>query len=238
ARRRGVERGDVGEHLSERRHAWYAALPRPGRLESVLRRATASAVPLAQALPRAVGSVYESPSESSLDVLQVDYYVADAATHLVMPGRRTAGGRITEPVRPLWDDHPDPQGLVRYCRAAAEPGLPIQVIENGLCNRVVGDRAFARGDGWDRPRYLRENIAAVLELVDSGVPVTGYWHWTLADNYEWGSYEPRFGLFGVDRARGCRWSPLDSMGHDAAGAYRRIIAGLRSGDRHAVEPIA
>ncbi len=70
------------------------------------------------------------------------------------------------------------------------------------------------------------------------MPVTGYWHWSLVDNYEWGSYEPRFGIYGVDRHRGehgVRWLETDSMGHDAPGAYRRIVTGLRNGDRSVLE---
>jgi beta-glucosidase/6-phospho-beta-glucosidase/beta-galactosidase len=70
-----------------------------------------------------------------------------------------------------------------------------------------------------------------VAAVDAGVPVTGYFHWTLADCYEWGSYEPRFGLYGVDRERGGRLGDLDSFGRDAAGAYRRLAEGLRAGDR-------
>ncbi len=72
-----------------------------------------------------------------------------------------------------------------------------------------------------------------------GIPVAGYWHWSLVDNYEWGSYQPRFGLFGVDRDRGdrgMRWLDTDSLGDDAAGAYRNIIAGLRTGDRSVLGP--
>ncbi len=105
-----------------------------------------------------------------------------------------------------------------------------------MCNRVRRGRSFPRHDGWTRDRYLRANLGAVVDAVDAGVPVTGYWHWTLADNYEWGSYEPRFGLFGVDRERGTRVGPFDAMGVDAAGAYRAIITGLRSGDREVVAP--
>ena len=108
-----------------------------------------------------------------------------------------------------------------------------------MCNRVRDGRSYPRTDGWDRPRYLRENIAAVMAARDAGVPVAGYWHWSLVDNYEWGSYEPRFGLFGVDRARGehgMRWLETDALGDDAAGAYRDIIAGLRSGDRSVLGP--
>jgi beta-glucosidase/6-phospho-beta-glucosidase/beta-galactosidase len=82
-----------------------------------------------------------------------------------------------------------------------------------------------------RPRYLRENLAAVVRAIDAGVPVAAYYHLTLADAYEWGSYQPRFGLFGVERSDGRLWSDLDAMGDDAAGTYRRITDGLRRGDR-------
>jgi beta-glucosidase len=122
---------------------------------------------------------------------------------------------------------------------ALAPDLPLWVVENGLCNRVRNGRAFSRGDGWDRSRYLRENIAAVVAAADAGVPVTGYWHWSLVDNYEWGSYEPRFGLYGVDRHRGERgmqWLDTDSMGDDSAATYRDIIAGLARGDRSVLGP--
>ena len=35
--------------------------------------------------------------------------------------------------------------------------------------------------------------------IDDGVDVRGYFHWSAFDNYEWGTYEPRFGLIGIDR---------------------------------------
>ena len=127
-------------------------------------------------------------------------------------------------------------GLTRWLQAqqTLTPGIPFWVVENGMCNLVRKGRSYPRLDGWDRPRYLRENIAAVVAAVDAGVPVHGYWHWSLVDNYEWGSYEPRFGLYGIDRhhgERGMRWLETDALGDDAAGTYRRIIAGLRDGDR-------
>jgi beta-glucosidase/6-phospho-beta-glucosidase/beta-galactosidase len=81
---------------------------------------------------------------------------------------------------------------------------------------------------------LTEHLRALVGLLDRGVPVAAYYHWTLADNYEWGSYEPRFGLYAVDRERGVRWLDTDSMGGDSAGALRRIADGLRAGDASVV----
>jgi beta-glucosidase len=119
---------------------------------------------------------------------------------------------------------------VRYCRSDTEPGLDVWIVENGLCNRVVGATSYPRLDGWDRPRYLREHLGAVARAVSDGLPLSAYFHWTLADNYEWGSYEPRFGLYGIER-EGDRiaWSHLDAMGRDSAGTYRDLIAMLRDG---------
>ena len=77
-------------------------------------------------------------------------------------------------------------------------------------------------------------MAAVLDAIHAGVPVGAYFHWTLADTYEWGSYQPRFGLYAVDRDRGARWSSADAMGGDAARAYRRIADGLRVAGPHGV----
>ena len=247
ARSQGVVRRDLDGWLAERRRQHYSMLPTPGPGESLLRRAGARLASYgstgrgSSAPRRALDALEASPHDRTLDVLGVDYYDPHAARHVRLPGHRTAGGRNPAPVRQLWDDPPDPSGLTRWLgvQAALAPGLPLWVVENGMCNRVRRGRSFGRLDGWDRPRYLRANVAAVVDAVDAGVPVEGYWHWSLVDNYEWGSYEPRFGLFGVDRARGGaggRWLETDAMGRDAAGTYRAIIAGLRTGDRTVLDP--
>ena len=100
------------------------------------------------------------------------------------------------------------------------PGLPLWVVENGLCNRVRNGRP-SRGstDGTARATCGRTS-PPWWRPSTPGCRSTGYWHWSLVDNYEWGSYEPRFGLFGVDRDRGdhgLRWLETDSLGGDAAG---------------------
>jgi len=242
ARSLRVERRDLDAWVADRRRRHYALQATPGVGEELLRRAGARLAPYGstgrpRALPRRVLDALEaSPHERPLDVLGIDWYDPQAARHFRLPGHHTAGGRAPSPARQLWDDPPDPDGLTRWLGVQHElaPGLPLWVVENGLCNRVRDGRSFGRLDGWDRPRYLAENLAAVVAAIDAGVPVEGYWHWSLVDNYEWGSYEPRFGLYGVDRDRGShggRWLDTDAMGRDAAGAYRRLIAGLRAGDR-------
>jgi beta-glucosidase len=231
ARRHGVSRHEIRSWLTERRAEYYAALGPARGLERGLRRFAAATIPLDQAFPRALAAVYASPHITALDVVAVDYYDPVVSHHLRVPGHRTAGGRNWLPGRMLWDDVIDPPGLARYCRLNHEPGLDLWVLENGLCNRVRRGVAYARDDAWDRVRYLQANLTAVGAALDGGVPVRTYFHWTLADNYEWGSYEPRFGLYGIDRERGLRWSEQDSFGGDAVGEYRRLIDDMRAGGR-------
>jgi beta-glucosidase len=253
ARDAGISRTDLGAWLSERREEWYSSLEPPSKLERILRKATGSSSQIARSkielgpfsfglghepddpegpLRPAIDAVYTSSQPRTLDAIAIDYYDPVAANHVRLPGHKTAGGRSMEAGREIWDDIVYPLGLTSYLSANSQPhSLELWVVENGMCNRVRRGRSYDRSDRWDRPRYLRENVAAVVDAIDAGLPVTMYSHWSLVDNYEWGSYEPRFGLHGVDRERGVRVLETDSMGNDAAGTYRQLIAGMRAGDR-------
>jgi beta-glucosidase len=239
ARSAGVDRHDVGPYLDERRSSWYGALDAPDPVERALRRLAPRLTSprdrnpgqLGDNFARVLAAVWASPHARTLDVVGIDYYDPVVSHHLRLPGARTAGGHSWEPSRQLWDDLVNPAGFARYCRANAVPGLDVWMVENGLCNRVRRGRSYPRVDGWDRPRYLRANLSSLVDTLDAGVPLGAYYHWTLADNYEWGSYEPRFGIHGVDRERGGRVLATDAMGADAAGTYRELISALRAGDR-------
>lgn len=50
-----------------------------------------------------------------------------------------------------------------------------------------------------RIRYLRDHLAQVHRAIEAGIPVRGYFHWSLLDNFEWAlGYSQRFGLIYVD----------------------------------------
>ena len=201
----------------------------------------------ASALAPAVDAIYASSHSLTLDVLAIDFYDPVASNHVTLPGHSTAGGRSMAPGGELWDEKVDPGGLCSYVRANVELSaaassnrknpLELWIVENGMCNRVRRGRSFDRIDGWDRPRFLRENLRSVVDAIDVGLPVGAYLHWSLVDNYEWGSYEPRFGIHGVDRERNNRVLDTDSMGRDAAGTYRQLIEGLRAGDRSVLDRV-
>jgi beta-glucosidase/6-phospho-beta-glucosidase/beta-galactosidase len=185
---------------------------------------------------RVLEAVAGSHRGRTLDAVSFDWYDPIASHAIRLPGRRAAsGGRDWSFSRTPWDVEAHPQGLRSWCvtEAALYPGLPLWIAENGMATQIRGDEPLPREDGMDRPRYVREHLKTVVETVEAGVPVTAYLHWSLVDNYEWGSYEPRFGLFGLDRSNPLtvRWLDTDAQGHDAAGEFARVVAGLRAGDR-------
>jgi len=86
-----------------------------------------------------------------------------------------------------------PEGLTQVLKDADDYGLPILISENG-----IADAADSR-----RANFLRNHIASMNEARRAGVPVMGYLHWSLTDNFEWAfALEPRFGLVAVDYATG------------------------------------
>ena len=51
----------------------------------------------------------------------------------------------------------------------------------------------------ERVAFLRSHLAAVLDAIEEGVNVKGYFYWSLMDNYEWAwGYHKRFGIVRVD----------------------------------------
>jgi beta-glucosidase len=247
----GVDPSDVDRYVEERRamhdatfvprHAgeaairrWFAAVSPYGgegggggrRAWGALRKVAARRAPR-----RVLDAVWASPRERTVDAIGFDWYDPVASHAVRMPGRRVpGGGRDWTPNRAHWDVEAHPSGLRAWCttEAALRPGLPLWVVENGMATRGRSRRA----DGLDRPRYVREHLDAVADAVVAGVPVTAYFHWSLADNYEWGTYEPRYGLFGVehDAAGIPQWLDTDAQGDDAAGEFRRVVTRLRRPD--------
>jgi beta-glucosidase len=95
-----------------------------------------------------------------------------------------------------------PQGLEGWLKRLHTdyPGHTLYITENGT---AFPDTVDATGQVYDPQRrdYLRAHIAVVEEARRSGIPVQGYFVWSLMDNFEWAfGYRPRFGIIYVDYA--------------------------------------
>jgi beta-glucosidase len=65
--------------------------------------------------------------------------------------------------------------------------------------------------------WLSLYLSALSDAIKSGVDVRGYLYWSFLDNYEWGSFLPRFGLVSVD------WNTFERTVKPSALFYKDII---------------
>jgi beta-glucosidase len=99
----------------------------------------------------------------------------------------------------------------------------VYVTENGSAwaDQPGPDGQFHDGD---RVRYLDEHLAACARAIGRGVPLAGYFAWSLLDNFEWDyGYDARFGLVYVD------YPTQQRLMKDSGRHYAEIIAAHRQG---------
>ena len=113
-----------------------------------------------------------------------------------------------------------PEVLYWYPRLAHEVWRPqeIYVTENGC---ACSDTVTGTGEilDIDRIMYLRNHLGQLRRAAAEGVPVKGYFLWSLLDNFEWNKgYSERFGIHHVD------YRTLKRTPKLSAEYYRRVIA--------------
>ena len=74
-----------------------------------------------------------------------------------------------------------------------------------------------------RSQFLRLHIHEVARIVRDGIPLAGYLHWSLFDNYEWGTFTPRFGLYSIDFSASLDRHLEDPGGDRPAETYAALI---------------
>jgi beta-glucosidase len=158
----------------------------------------------------------------SLDLLGVNYYSRTvvrqdakfpivAASEVHPEGNEYSG---------MWEIYPPGiyELLMRIWKDY-QPSCEIMVTENGV---PVPDGLDFDGRVRDerRIRYLKNHLAQIHRAISEGVPVKGYFVWSLMDNFEWTlGYGPRFGLVYVD------YKTLKRIVKDSGQWYAGVIAG-------------
>jgi beta-glucosidase len=95
----------------------------------------------------------------------------------------------------------------------------IYITENGTSS---ADTVTADGKviDLDRIMYLRSYLTQLQRATADGVPVKGYFLWSLTDNFEWSDgYDKRFGLYHVN------FETQKRTGKLSAEFYRNVVAG-------------
>ncbi|MFE3105700.1 glycoside hydrolase family 1 protein [Nocardia tengchongensis] len=155
---------------------------------------------------------------AKLDFVGIDYYYGLSPDTAARYGAFAASQ--------LWKLPLQADGLYYALRHFARlfPGKPLYIVENGMPT----ENSAPRTNGYTRADNLRDTVYWLQRAKADGINVIGYNYWSLTDNYEWGSYTPRFGLYTVD----VQTDPsLTRRPTDAVNAYRAIThdAGVPGG---------
>ncbi|MDP2791977.1 MAG: GH1 family beta-glucosidase [Rectinemataceae bacterium] len=159
-----------------------------------------------------------------VDFVGVNYYNEDAVTAASFDKTHPLGYSMV----PTWQDKTEmgwdivPQGLRRILGLIAREWSPkaLYVTENGAAFADIADSSGRIHDS-GRIAYYRSHLEACRDAIGDGVPLKGYFAWTLLDNFEWSwGYSRKFGLVAIEPDTLAR-IPKDSFFY-----YRDLIAGF------------
>jgi len=137
-----------------------------------------------------------------LDFLGVNYYTRHVVRSGAYPGSSDVEFVGQGRPRTAMDWEIDHAGLTEVLvRVTEEYGpIPIVVTENGAAFDDVVD-ADGQVRDIERLAFVESHVLACQHAVEAGVPLAGYFVWSLLDNFEWAhGYGKRFGVVHVDFA--------------------------------------
>jgi beta-glucosidase len=171
------------------------------------------------------GLQLSEPPPASLDFIGLNYYTREVvrADQAAPFGFRFGGANGAPRTTMGWEVHPD--GLRQVLHWLQDMYAPpsIMVTENGAAFSEAPPANGQTVDDRERSAYLATHIAAAAQALDEGVPLAGYFAWSLLDNFEWAKgYEQRFGIVHVD------YATLERT-LKASGAWYRSLLAARAG---------
>ncbi|MFH1661579.1 MAG: glycoside hydrolase family 1 protein [Candidatus Falkowbacteria bacterium] len=121
--------------------------------------------------------------KNHIDYIGVDYYFHDRIVWYP-PFKKNLNKKTTDLGWEIF-----PEGIYHVLKYLKKYHKPILILENGLAD----ERDKYRAD------FIKDHLFYVHKAISEGVPVRGYFHWSLLDNFEWAEgYGPKFGLYSVD----------------------------------------
>jgi beta-glucosidase len=181
-----------------------------------------------------VDQLYAADRQSVLDYIGLDYYDPFAAHMFRHPvwwdhefkNKSLRSYLMNSVTSKWWDWRVLPDGMRFFCDYYSRDfgSRPILIAENGMAlRRRMDNKNTQRRDRMTRSHFLKVHVAAVKSMIESEIPLIGYLHWSLFDNYEWGSFTPRFGLYSINYAKDRERLIEDHLGDHPALTYAQLI---------------
>jgi beta-glucosidase len=152
-----------------------------------------------------------------IDFLGVNYYCRKVVRSLLLPALDPPTEHL-EQTGMGWEVYPAGLTEVLEFVASRTGDLPLYVTENGAAYPLddVGPTLDP-----ERVSFLHRHLQAAATAIERGVPLRGYFVWSLLDNFEWAhGYAYRFGIVHVD---------FDTLERRVRGSGRFWAAVARSG---------
>ncbi len=237
----GVEQDSLHSYLSYRQNEFYQSTKmfphrnRQGPTQKMMEwmfKGVAHRIFGRQPFPNLVETVYSREDKLApwLDVMSFDFYDPFPGNYL-----ETGWFRARLNMEPWdWGVSPDCLGGFLGLYQQAVKDKPIHILENGMAYAQKDDEAQHRRDGANRIDVLKAHLFECIRARNQGVPLEAFFYWTICDNYEWGSFTPRFGMLNVEYNNGARRRPTDAVGNNVAGAYQAIVQAFFAKDKEAL----
>lgn len=198
---------DAARRMDGFKNRWFLDPVLKGSYPEDTREHFARLCPLPRVLPGDMEAI-----GAPLDFLGINNYTRQLVKGA--PGDDFVGMPVNPPeseyTEMQWEVYPE--GLYSLLtRVRRDYGaLPLYVTENGAAFADVLEAGGVVHDG-RRIAFLREYIFQAWRAMQEGVPLKGYFVWTLMDNFEWTyGFSRRFGLVYTDFAQDCRRIVKDS----------------------------
>ena len=158
------------------------------------------------------------------DFMGVNYYNEDAVRGVPARPDNPDGVENVPTWQPKtamgWDIVPGGLERILDFMKQSWPVPAFYITENGMASEEPAESS-GRIHDTQRIEYHRDHLAAIRRSIQRGIPVAGYFAWTLMDNFEWAfGYTKRFGMVAVDRSTGRR------VRKDSFYYYRDAMAGF------------
>src|SRR3989339_804513 len=128
--------------------------------------------------------LFINKTKKYLDFVGIDYYFHDRIVWYP-PFIKNKNIEVTDTG---WEIYPE--GIYHVLKSLQKLKKPIIIMENGIADQEDKYREV----------FIKEHLYYIHKAIQEGVPVKGYLYWSLLDNFEWSlGWEPKFGLFSVDR---------------------------------------
>lgn len=245
----GIEKRDIADYLEERKIKYYIKLnkipnsyPSSGWSGMIFERLARNKLEKNLNIRRMSSLIDNAYShEDTIDFIAMDIYDPLLRNIPRLPARKRVFNGDLAPFAAHYEWEVSVEAFLAFSRIYSDQPnrQPLLIAENGMSTKWnPKGRPRLRVDGIGRDQFIERMLRACQWLRSDGCDLRGYIYWSLTDNYEWGSFTPRFGLHGIDYSDNLLRLVSDSAQINSSQTMRSMIEdSVASGIENDIQPL-